>query len=580
VTRAVEIYNSNYIRFQSFEMNDGFFIDNTANYIEILDNHIYSEDQTRDVNTTNGEVANQVVTSRCTSTCAGQSNWLISGNRVENLYFQCLGVGSNTSACDGSDDAVFPGKLGYPFGFTFRNKNVTIKNNTIDGFTGDAIQAVTDFLTVENNIFRNQAIMPGSGEHADILQIFSPNMVTDLVFRNNRVYQYAHGFQIQNGPRQNFLIEGNVFADTSPSGALGSFDNVGNLTIRHNTFGDSSLCTDVGWDPAERADAPDGVLIYNNIFGECTETGGVKSLSVSNGITNAYVYNNIVEEPELDPVPACNGCVTGTANSPTYRSTSAGSEDYRLAIGSIGIDKGYCAKPFPQIDALGGLRPVDVPDIANANSCAVDIGAYEYQTSTTTTPPADTTAPVTSLTTPANGATLAGTVPLSANASDNVGVTKVEFYRGTTKLGEAATAPYSYSWNTTTVANGSYSLITKAYDTAGNVGTSTAVNVTVNNIAPAPSSDTTAPFVTISSPLDGSMVTNTLTIAAKATDNVEVTAIEVYLDNKLFAYSSSNSISTSWNTKPKSRKGPHTITVKAKDAAGNTGTKTVSVTAR
>ncbi len=59
--------------------------------------------------------------------------------------------------------------------------------------------------------------------------------------------------------------------------------------------------------------------------------------------------------------------------------------------------------------------------------------------------------------------------------------TRVEFFAGATLLGSDTTSPYSFAWNTTTVANGTYSLTTKAYDAAGNVGTSAAVSVTVSN---------------------------------------------------------------------------------------------------
>lgn len=93
----------------------------------------------------------------------------------------------------------------------------------------------------------------------------------------------------------------------------------------------------------------------------------------------------------------------------------------------------------------------------------------------------DTTPPTTSITSPTGGATLSGTASLSASATDNVGVSRVEFYAGTALLGTATASPYSVSWNTTTVANGTYSLTTKAYDAANNVGTSTTVSVTVNN---------------------------------------------------------------------------------------------------
>jgi hypothetical protein len=98
----------------------------------------------------------------------------------------------------------------------------------------------------------------------------------------------------------------------------------------------------------------------------------------------------------------------------------------------------------------------------------------------------DTTKPTTSLTAPAAGATLTGTVTVSASASDNVGVTKVEFYAGSTRIGTDTTAPYSISWNTTTVANGTYSLTSKAYDAAGNVGVSAARSVTVSNSGSVP----------------------------------------------------------------------------------------------
>jgi hypothetical protein len=96
-------------------------------------------------------------------------------------------------------------------------------------------------------------------------------------------------------------------------------------------------------------------------------------------------------------------------------------------------------------------------------------------------PPGDTTPPSTSITSPAGGATLSGTATISANASDNVGVSRVEFYAGSTLLGTDTTAPYSYAWNTTNVANGTYLLTSRAFDAAGNSANSAAVSVTVSN---------------------------------------------------------------------------------------------------
>jgi subtilisin family serine protease len=96
-------------------------------------------------------------------------------------------------------------------------------------------------------------------------------------------------------------------------------------------------------------------------------------------------------------------------------------------------------------------------------------------------PGADNVPPTASLTAPAAGATVSGTVTVSANASDNVGVTRVEFFAGASLIGTDTTAPYSVSWNTGGVANGVTTLRADAFDAAGNLGSSPTRNVTVNN---------------------------------------------------------------------------------------------------
>jgi len=96
----------------------------------------------------------------------------------------------------------------------------------------------------------------------------------------------------------------------------------------------------------------------------------------------------------------------------------------------------------------------------------------------------DNTPPTVSMTAPADGSTVSGTVTVSADATDNVGVTSVQFELDNAPLGTALTkAPYSLSWNTSTVPNGAHILLAVARDAAGNVGTSQPVNVTVSNIA-------------------------------------------------------------------------------------------------
>ncbi|MFN3404074.1 MAG: Ig-like domain-containing protein [Cytophagaceae bacterium] len=89
--------------------------------------------------------------------------------------------------------------------------------------------------------------------------------------------------------------------------------------------------------------------------------------------------------------------------------------------------------------------------------------------------------PVVSITSPANNAsfTAPANITITANASDADGsISKVEFYQGTTKLGEKLTSPYSFTW--TNVQAGNYSLTAKAFDNGGTETTSEAVNIIVS----------------------------------------------------------------------------------------------------
>jgi hypothetical protein len=96
----------------------------------------------------------------------------------------------------------------------------------------------------------------------------------------------------------------------------------------------------------------------------------------------------------------------------------------------------------------------------------------------------DTTPPTASITAPANGATVSNSVTITATASDNVGVVKMELYLdGTLTTSNTNATSLSFSWNTNSVSNGSHSLVVKAYDAANNIGTSPTVTVTVSNTA-------------------------------------------------------------------------------------------------
>jgi hypothetical protein len=92
----------------------------------------------------------------------------------------------------------------------------------------------------------------------------------------------------------------------------------------------------------------------------------------------------------------------------------------------------------------------------------------------------DAIAPTVTFTSPANGAVVTGTVAVSVNATDNIGVVGVQFFVDGAPLGlEDKAAPYTRNWNTGgKAANlGPHTLTAVARDVAGNT-TTVAVNVT------------------------------------------------------------------------------------------------------
>src|SRR5207244_1788049 len=151
-------------------------------------------------------------------------------------------------------------------------------------------------------------------------------------------------------------------------------------------------------------------------------------------------------------------------------------------VASLASHAGYCVGNIKittdganlfTVSADGGVHqgPNELTASGLPRSFTLDDGA----------PLPDTTPPTTSITAPANGATVSGTTTVTASASDNVGVSRVEFYLDGALQATDTTSPYSWPWDTTTATNGAHSLTSKAYDAANNVGTSAAVSVTGSN---------------------------------------------------------------------------------------------------
>ena len=187
-------------------------------------------------------------------------------------------------------------------------------------------------------------------------------------------------------------------------------------------------------------------------------------------------------------------------------------------------------------------------------------------------PPADTTAPIVSITAPTSGSTVSGTsVIISANASDNVGVAGVQFKLDGANLGaEDTTSPYSITWNSTTASNGSHTLTATARDAAGNITTSSGVAVMVNNTTPPPDIQApTTPTNLIATAQSSSQINLSWTAS---TDNVGVTGyrVERCQGSTCTSFSQVATPSgTSYNDTGLIANTTYRYQVRATDAAGN-----------
>jgi beta-glucanase (GH16 family) len=186
----------------------------------------------------------------------------------------------------------------------------------------------------------------------------------------------------------------------------------------------------------------------------------------------------------------------------------------------------------------------------------------------------DTTAPTISLTAPTDGTTVSGSVNLTANASDNVAVAGVKFFvDGVLTSIEDTTSPYSVSWNTLSVANGSHTVFAVAHDAAGNTATSSTATVTVNNIV-----DTTAPTVSITAPADGSTVSGGVTISASSTDTIAVASVQFQIDGTNFGSAITTApYQINWDT-TQATNASHAIKAVATDTSGNSASSSINVT--
>jgi hypothetical protein len=193
--------------------------------------------------------------------------------------------------------------------------------------------------------------------------------------------------------------------------------------------------------------------------------------------------------------------------------------------------------------------------------------AYDNAGATTVSAPVSVqvranVAPSVTLSSPPNNSNFVApaTITLSATASDSDGtIAKVDFLRGgSTPIGTATSAPYTYTW--ANVPAGTYSLTARATDDKGATTTSTAVTAKVNN----------PPNVSVTAPANNAsfVAPATVTIQASASDSDGTVAkVEFFQNGALLATDTTAPYSYAWANPPL---GNYSLTAKATDNLGAT----------
>ncbi|WP_103070073.1 Ig-like domain-containing protein [Aquimarina sediminis] len=219
----------------------------------------------------------------------------------------------------------------------------------------------------------------------------------------------------------------------------------------------------------------DGTITMVEFFNNGAKIGQSASSPYSYTITNAAVGNYVLTAKATD-----NGSATSTSSAVSVSVTAIGGGNCN------GLPQYVAGTSYSQNEEV---QNVDQKFKCNIPGWCSSAAAWAYAPGTGAHwqdawskigdcgggPGGN--APVVNITSPANGATYTAgnSVTITANATDDGTVSKVEFFNGTTKLGEDTTSPYSYTITNAQAA--SYSLTAIATDNEANQTTSEAVTV-------------------------------------------------------------------------------------------------------
>jgi hypothetical protein len=443
------------------------------------------------------------------NTFTGQANLNMTGNANANILVDGNSFDGISVCGDCAEGRLEIGQ--YPSGTA--PVGVTISHNHFGGGgQSDGVQDGAYGVIIDSNEFDGVQQLSGYTRHIDSIQLYG---ASHTQITNNYLHNFTTAIMAPDGGDHE-IINNNVFINPSNGGSAIQLGHHNGTTFIHNVVKGTDVFSFVGSgdsNPNKGFIAKDNVMV-NAAFQmsgcvSCTNANNLYNSSGSSSGTNA-----VVGTPAFSggSAPSTFGGWGLTSSSPGAGKADDGS--------NIGID------PSGNTSIGGGG---------------------------TTTPPADTTAPDTTIGSGPSGTITTNTGSFAFTSSESGSTFQCQLDSGSWTT---CTSPKAYS----SLADGSHTFSVKAIDAAGNYDASPATRTfTVNTAPPA---DTTAPDTTIGSGPSGTITTTSGSFAFTSSESGST--FQCQLDGSAWASCTSPKAYSSLGA------GSHTFGVKATDAAGNT----------
>ena len=204
-------------------------------------------------------------------------------------------------------------------------------------------------------------------------------------------------------------------------------------------------------------------------------------------------------------------------------------------------------------------------DAKEAVNHAVFGHAYMYYAGFYENLPPDYEPPGISIKTPGDGDTVNGSIHITVDAFDDVGIQKVGYTLGGMNVATVWISPYEYYFDTTLVENGDYVLSAEVWDLSAKAAISRPINIRIEN-----KPDETAPLVKMVVPSNGDHLSGTFVFEVSAEDDEGVEAVEFYVDGDRVASVTAAPYAISLEA-DQLGEGDHQLHASARDLSGNVG---------